>query len=194
MFIDEDLNYHIWQNIFSLSPSFFFLRSGKIVMEYKKRHSLAEYYMEDAMKDWVVDIIKVSLTCMYRVHIPWTYTFVGSILSTILPTVSHLRVQNYMSTLSSSLIFVIISLYLIWVTEYVCEEFSSLAPESLSYSRKENGNKSPKEKIHPIKRKWLYQSSIRLCPFTEIFYSYLCWSVVFFPCFLYGYFYFNQIG
>ena len=34
---------------FPLFPSLFFLRFGKIVMEYKKRHSLAEYYMEDAM-------------------------------------------------------------------------------------------------------------------------------------------------
>ena len=65
--------------------------SGKIVMEYKKRHSLAEYYMEDAMKDWVFDIMKVSLTSTYRVHIPWTYTFLVSILSTILSTCESLE-------------------------------------------------------------------------------------------------------
>ena len=128
-------------------------------MLYERRHEgLSSWYHKS--------FINLYVQSSYTLNI---YTFVGSILSTILPTVSHLRVQNYMSILSSSLIFVIISLYLIWVTEYVCEEFSSLAPESLSYIRKENGNKSPKERIHPIKRKWLYQSSIRLCPFTEVF-------------------------
>lgn len=50
MFIDEDLNDHIWQNIFSPVSLPLLPKIWQNIMEYKKRHSLAEYYMEDAMK------------------------------------------------------------------------------------------------------------------------------------------------